>query len=296
MRRQLVSVVLAISMIGGLVSTVALASPAPAGAQEAGEPLPDPGDPELPPEAVPGSTPEREAAWEGATQQEQDEAVAMFRDQVIPQAAQAAQEAGSAQTEDEAVPSWRDVFTGQADATDPSAPEPVFTNDPPPTALAATAEAVTAETGSDQDVDGLPESFEDTLADAFTPAYHVSTGEKSGTGFARFKDSLPLEVQTVLPPTPPISHFRVTPQGFTHDNRGTLLGVLRIDYLTLWNRDDGLNFNTICAVLSPALALVGQLIGRPHDFDNERSAALVAAPVAGTSAFNLDPGAYKSYA
>ena len=140
------------------------------------------------------------------------------------------------------------------------------------------------------------------MADAFTPLYHVSGGEEPFTGFALFEDGTPQKVRQHLPPVPPVSHFRVQPLGFGTATDGTRLSVLRLDYLTLWNRDDGLDSGGACLFEA---GIVGGLIGlnlaqllqglESHEFDNERSAALVAAPVTGPE-FNLDPAAYKAYA
>jgi hypothetical protein len=77
------------------------------------------------------------------------------------------------------------------------------------------------------------------VADVFTPVYHVSAGENAGTGFATFFDAVPQNVAQVFGSVPPINYFRVQPLGFGTDSAGAPVGVLRIDYLTLWNRDDG---------------------------------------------------------
>jgi hypothetical protein len=158
-------------------------------------------------------------------------------------------------------------------------------------------------TGGDADFDGLPDAFENQVSDAFTPVYHISYGEHPGTGFAIFNDSTPQTVQQSFPAVPPISHFRVQPLGFATDAYGNQLSVLRIDYLTLWNRDDGLDIDGYCRFnlrvafedilgYSAAYVLDGLIA---HPLDNERSAALVAAPVTSYNTFNTDPWAYKAY-
>lgn len=153
--------------------------------------------------------------------------------------------------------------------------------------------------GGDADGDGLPDTFENQLADLFTPAYHVSGGEQPGTSFATFFDSVPQTVAEVFGPNPPRSYFRVTPMGFATLS-GTQYGFLRIDYLTLWNRDDGLAVSTSCRLqLALALGLVGIPVGQildgiaDHPLDNERSAVLVAAPTPSPSTYSFDPNAYR---
>jgi PKD repeat protein len=156
--------------------------------------------------------------------------------------------------------------------------------------------------GTDADGDGLPDGFEDSLADAFTPVYHMSGGEQSGTGFARFADSPSLSIVQNLPLVPPTVHLRATPVGFATDVYGRQLGFLQIDYLTILNRDDGLSIGGDCrffASILGGLAGLGitdlfQLLGPGHEFDQERSATLVAAPtVAGQ--YSTDPASYQAY-
>jgi PKD repeat protein len=160
--------------------------------------------------------------------------------------------------------------------------------------------------GSDADADGLPDDFENQVADAFTPIYHVGN-EQPGTGFALFGDYVPQTPVQVFPPVPPISHFRVQPLGFLTDPYGNQYGFLRIDYLTLWNRDDGLDVTWFCRLnlelLAEAynLAGIGITVGdilesvTGHMVDNERSAVLVAAPVSAPNVFNTNPWAYSAY-
>jgi predicted Fe-S protein YdhL (DUF1289 family) len=107
------------------------------------------------------------------------------------------------------------------------------------------ASATAMAQSGDADMDGLPEDFENAVADAFTPFYHVSTGEPDG--FAIFGNFVPQTVQQVFSPIPPISHFRVQPLGFAYNSYGQLVSVLRIDYLTLWNHDSGLVSGALCA-------------------------------------------------
>ncbi|MFB3905928.1 MAG: hypothetical protein ACE15E_20975 [Acidobacteriota bacterium] len=114
-------------------------------------------------------------------------------------------------------------------------------------------------------------------------------------------------MQTVFPPIPPILHYRVKPMGGVYDQQGQLWGFLKIDYLTLWNRDDGLDVGWTCSTnLGFLLGLVG--LGssyfmdglKAHDIDDERSAVLVAAPGAYWSyeegiKYNLTSSAYLAF-
>jgi hypothetical protein len=156
--------------------------------------------------------------------------------------------------------------------------------------------------GPDLDGDGLPDDFEASVANLFTPVYFVSAGERAGTGFANFGDFVPQTVTQSFGSLPPRSHFRVTPVGFAVDNTGTTFGFLEIDYLTLWNRDDGLSIGGDCRFLVSILAgitglgalTVVDIVDQGHVLDNERSAVLVATPAVG-GAFSSDPFAYRIY-
>ncbi len=247
--------------------------------------------------AVPGSTPERRQAWENLSEEQRTEMLTKFQEDVGARVRSDVE--AHAETDAKpspAAPSWEDVVSGKAAGVATQGPRPVFVE------RALGPESATAAAPGDGDADGLPESFENQVADAFTPFYHVSGGEAPGTGFALFADQVPLAIQQNLPPTPPVSHFRVKPLGFGTAADGSRLSVLRVDYLTLWNRDDGLDSGGACLATAGALfGLVGLTVGevlqgvRDHQFDFERSAALVAAPVTGPT-INLDPAAYKAYA
>src|SRR4051794_11472883 len=153
-------------------------------------------------------------------------------------------------------------------------------------ATSADALAAVALDATDQDSDRLPDKFEKRLANAFTPFYFVSAGDPDV--FATFKDQSNLAIATLGQATPPISHYRVTPLGIKNG-----FGYLQIDYLTVWNRDEGLSVSTLCKVLLPALGLSIDGLGS-HDFDEERSAVLVGAPASGSS-YSSDAAAYKAY-
>jgi|GEM_PF-1154669 hypothetical protein len=153
-------------------------------------------------------------------------------------------------------------------------------------------------TGADLDHDGLPDAFENQLADAFTPFYHVSAGEPDN--FATFFDSVPETVNQRLGPNP-FSYFRVKPLGFAVSNTGVTYGFIQINYLTLWDHDSGLHVSGTCDALIglaggvlgvDLINLVGVLSG--HNLDDEHSAALVAAPVV-NGGFNLDPTQYFAF-
>jgi len=169
-------------------------------------------------------------------------------------------------------------------------------------AAAATAGGVTAMLGPDDDLDGLPADFEATIADQFTPGYIPSLTEDPGTGFAEFKDQTPQEVLQVFDSIPPRQHYRVKPLGFTSSG-AQQYSWLRVDYLTLWNRDDGLASLLSSGCLgNDMLDLFIGLIGlrntlskllRGHQLDNERSIILAYAPTSG-SQVNLDPAAYTA--
>lgn len=301
------------------------------------------------PKAVIGSTPERRAAWEKLSPEQQAKVLEKFSTIIQEAKAKAAKEKrgqkpevietelaftdkdGKRQIvkgkEREASRSPADSQTSESlrcfdcepciecepdpCLNNPSLcePDPCLSNpslcqpDPTPTPTPVpTPTPIPTPTGADADGDGLPESFENTVADAFTPFYHVSTGEQPGTGFARFGDFVPQTIQQVFNPIPPISHFRVKPVGFRSDAYGNQWGFLQLDYLTLWNRDDGLAIGGFCeANLSIALGLAGYSFSQllpvltNHTLDNERSAVLVAAPVSGYNTYNLDPMAYYAY-
>ncbi|HEX8335523.1 MAG TPA: DUF4214 domain-containing protein, partial [Pyrinomonadaceae bacterium] len=128
---------------------------------------------------------------------------------------------------------------------------------------------------TDSDFDGLPDLFETRVADGFTPAYHVSAGDPDH--FALFADQLnQVVVQTFGQNA--ISHYRVVPQGFTHDTgTGQMVSVLRVDYLTLLDHDSGLVNGFFCqGIGSFGIPLGGT---GSHPIDNERAAVLLAAPV-----------------
>ncbi len=153
----------------------------------------------------------------------------------------------------------------------------------------------------DVDNDGLPDWFESQISDLFTPYYHVSAAERTGTAFGLMGDYVPETPIALHGPMPPHSYYRVKPLGFTI-NSGVQYGVLRIDYLTLWNRDDGLSASIGCeATETIAFGLAGLAFSEllpvvsSHDLDNERSLMLVSAPTTAPNSYNLNPYGYSAY-
>jgi hypothetical protein len=100
----------------------------------------------------------------------------------------------------------------------------------------------------------------------------------------------------VFPASPPTvtSYYRVTPLGVAGGQ-----SYLQVDYLSLWNRDDGLALNGACGTSIDILDIFGivppgfgiGLLGG-HDFDHERSIVRLVAPAAG-GGLNMDPSAYR---
>jgi hypothetical protein len=166
----------------------------------------------------------------------------------------------------------------------------------------------------DSDGDSVPDGVEYSVANSFTPTYHVSDHEQSGTGFATMQDQPPENVQTSYGPTPPISYYRVTSSNYIGtgtDQYGNTVyhRYLRIDYLTLWNEDDGLAHGLTCDLavggsLGYAEGLLSGVIGFDvaaisaglggHYLDNEHSAVLVAVQVNGPNDMTF-PSDYTLY-
>ena len=148
----------------------------------------------------------------------------------------------------------------------------------------------------DSDQDGLPDNFENNVADNFTPYYHVSQFEPDN--YATFLDLIPQTVKQRFGHTP-VSHFRVVPLSgaagpIRYNNiAGRYESFLRIDYWTLWDHDSGL-VGDLCGLAPGEDILEGS---HAHDIDNERSALLVSAPAVWNGSgfsINLDPNAYSS--
>jgi hypothetical protein len=158
-------------------------------------------------------------------------------------------------------------------------------------------------TTTDMDFDGVDDTLEGQLADGFNPLYLVSNGEQGGTGFADFYDWAPQTVSAVYGSTPVRLKYRVRPLGFSNQvNTGQQYGFLQVDYLTLWNRDDGLDVGFGCEFsLSALLGLIGYTTSQmldgsaSHPLDNEWSSLLIAAPTSNYNEYNADPSQYRFY-
>lgn len=159
---------------------------------------------------------------------------------------------------------------------------------------ASFGKAAAAPQSEDADFDGLPESFEDALAENFTPIYHTSAGEVDN--YSTFHDMTPQMVKDRFGQNP-VLYYRVTPLYIRYNpHRYMYESFIRIDYLTLWDHDSGLPDNTGCDITPPFDSLVAN-IGGPHDIDNERSALLVSGPVFdpyNAWGFNLDANQYSA--
>ncbi len=144
----------------------------------------------------------------------------------------------------------------------------------------------------DLDQDGLPDDFENQVADNFTPVYSISGGEEQQ--YATFGNYVPMTVTSLVGTNPAYSYFRVQPLGLATDQNGALVYALRVDYLSLWNADGGLiGGDAPCAYSYFGLdEVIGALTG--HDLDAERSGMLLAAPVV-NGGFNPNPNAYSLY-
>ena len=146
--------------------------------------------------------------------------------------------------------------------------------------------------GGDADFDGLPESFEDALAENFTPIYHTSAGDVDN--YSTFHDFVPQTVKDRFGLNP-VLYYRVTPLYIRYNPyRYMYESFIRIDYLTLWDHDSGLP-DSACDIVPPFDSLIEGF--GPHDIDNERSALLVSAPVFdpyNAWGFNLDANQYSA--
>lgn len=258
----------------------------------------------LPKGAVPGSTPERRAAWNALSPAQRQQVLASFKSNVVPKLAGIPSAHPKAPAAAPAV-GWKTLLHGGAAAS--AGPAPTFTASTQTTAGVklsagqASAAVIRPMDSTDGDGDGLPDDFEQNLADAFTPLYHVSAGEQDQ--FATFVPDVPYEaIQSVSGPVPPTSYFAVTPLGLATNAGGQTVMAIRLDYFTLWNQDDGLQIDDTCSVgLGLTLGLIGVDVSlvldgaSGHYLDNERSAALVAAPLNPDGSIDLNPGDYAGY-
>lgn len=153
------------------------------------------------------------------------------------------------------------------------------------------------QTTGDADRDGLPETLEEGLWQGFAPRYFISAGERNS--FAFFASGAQAVI-TGTQATPPIGYYSVLPL-FLGSRSGVTYGFAQVNYGTFWDRDDGLSVGLGCRRhLALALGLIGIGLGevlnglKGHPSDEEHAAALVAAPLGGTS-YNPDPAAYRMY-
>jgi hypothetical protein len=146
---------------------------------------------------------------------------------------------------------------------------------------------------TDTDQDGIWDTTEQGIGDEFTPLYGISQGEQNQ--FAKFENQVPLTIASLVGTNPPYSYYAVSPLGLATDSKGNQLYAVRIDYLTLWNADDGLvGGGAACGYSYVGLdTVIRQLTG--HTFDAERSAMLIAAPAV-NGGMNEDASAYSIYA
>jgi len=278
----------------------------------------------LPRNAVPGSTLERRAAWENLTADQKQKLFAKIRPHLEEARAMASKMEDPGEG-DEFTPllvdkqgsrkkeTWRRQKKGDRTLL----PTPASNEKATSPGQGAQASISTSKKEnsrlrnhagplfqSDADGDGFSESFENQLADLFTPIYHISTNEPDH--FAFFGDFLPQTVIQTVSPYTPISHFRVTPLGFANNNT---IAFMRIDYWTLWDHDSGFDYDFFCQsnVALGSNYLSGDivylidlviLLNSSHALDNERSAVLVGAPVSDPNnpTFSSDPMAYNAFA
>lgn len=148
----------------------------------------------------------------------------------------------------------------------------------------------------DADRDHLPEALEEALWSAWVPLFHLSQGEKNN--FVFFKDNPNERIIDRTQATPPVGYYSVEPL-FVAPLGGVSHGFAQINFATFWDRDDGAAVPAVCRRLLTILdifipgAFVEAAVGS-HQWDEEHSAALVAAPMIGTR-YNGDPAAYRLY-
>ena len=180
------------------------------------------------------------------------------------------------------------------------------------------------QTGQDADGDGIDDGLESQVADSFSPNYHVSAGEREGTGFATYGNFTPTTILQTFGPTPPLSYYRVTPSTRVDEvdifdpSTGDLVDVffqryVRVDFLTLWNRDDGLVITPACVIsagasLDAAFNWVTGIVGAGvttllstqeitgHLLEDEHSAVLVSSVTSNPNLWSTDINDYSAIA
>ena len=233
--------------------------------------------------AVPSSREERRALWEALSPKEQQLYVERFLKHLGPQVRQI-------------VEAQRRLPLGVRERSGAEGVLRVAQLSCPAGARCAGGPALRLVTGDD-DGDGLDQELERQLAEGLALVYHVSTGEVPSTGFATMHDVPTLSANQFLGQRPAAVHYRVSPLGQAIF-QGVPFTFLQVDYLTVWNRDDGLPVGGFCRTNA---AILGGLIGlglvelldgsAAHDWDVERSAVLVGAPTANAA----DANAYRAY-
>lgn len=154
------------------------------------------------------------------------------------------------------------------------------------------------QTNVDADGDRLPDTLEEALWHAWVPRYFLSQAEKSN--FVFFQDNPTQKIIERTQATPPVGYFSALPL-FRAPLGGVPHGFAQINFATFWDRDEGPAIAGDCRALvrviqvltSIPLLQVVDSIGR-HQWDEEHSAALVAAPLAGND-YHRDPAAYRLY-
>ncbi|HEX2059225.1 MAG TPA: hypothetical protein VHK90_00650 [Thermoanaerobaculia bacterium] len=154
------------------------------------------------------------------------------------------------------------------------------------------------QTNVDADGDKVPDTLEDALWHAWVPLYFLSEGERNN--FVFFQDNPTQKIIERTQPTPPVGYFSVL-KLFTAPLGGVQHGFLQINFATFWDQDDGPAIAGNCRALARVLQIlttipIVQVIELlfNHQWDEEHSAALVAAPLVG-DAYNRDPAAYRLY-
>ena len=261
----------------------------------------------LPKNAIIGSNAERKAAWDKLSETEQKQRLEQFKAIVEEAKAKALTNKQPEQISD-TILTFTDnnrnrayvnsrtkrVESKSTNENSPNLFNPIAYKKPCKACLPASNKILTA----DNDADGLDDDFETSLADGFTPLYHLSANENAGTGFAVYNDSSTLGInQTfnanpVFGPVTLLSYYRVKPYGISNID-GVPHGLIQIDYLTFWNRDDGLITGNLCLYLSLGFGVTILELGS-HLFDKERSATLVAAPIV-DGVYDTNFSNYKAY-
>ena len=261
----------------------------------------------LPKNAIIGSNAERKAAWDKLSEAEQKQRLEQFKSIVEEAKAKALQNKQPEEISDTVLTftdknrnrayvnsKTKRVVANSPNEGSPNLFNPITYKKPCQGCQVDSNQILTA----DNDFDSLDDDFETALADGFTPLYHLSANENAGTGFAIYNDSSVLGISQVFNANPTfgpvtiLSYYRVKPYGISNIN-GVPHGLIQIDYLTFWNKDDGLIVGNLCINLAPVLGFTINELGN-HVFDKERSATLVAAPIVNGS-YDTDFSNYKAY-